>query len=100
MLMFKNSERMVPMGVRMLFARNDQYYNYNTRQNRSLHPSVGRGEAIYRSFSFGRRPDKIDLQSRNLILCKIHFYKKTQKLIKKILLWKTLKNIVILHILD
>ena len=30
MLMFKNSERMVPMGVRMLFARNDQYYSYNT----------------------------------------------------------------------
>ena len=25
----------------MLFARNDQYHNYNTRQSRSLHPSVG-----------------------------------------------------------
>ena len=36
----------------MLFARNDQYHKYNTRQSRSLHPSVGRGEAIYRSFSF------------------------------------------------
>ena len=52
MLMFKNSKQMVLMGVRMLFARNDQYHNYNTRQSRSLHPSVGRGEAIYRSFSF------------------------------------------------
>ena len=31
---------------------NDQYHNYNTRQSRSLHPSVGKGEAIYRSFSF------------------------------------------------
>ena len=31
----------------MLFARNDQYHNYNTRQSRSLYPSVGRGEAIY-----------------------------------------------------
>ena len=30
----------------MLFARNDQYHNYNTRQSRSLHPSVGRGEAM------------------------------------------------------
>ena len=29
-----------------------QYHNYNTRQSRSLHPSVGKGEAIYRSFSF------------------------------------------------
>ena len=33
----------------MLFARNDQYHNYNTR---SLHPSVDGGKAIYRSFSF------------------------------------------------
>ena len=51
-------------------------------------------------FSFGRRPDKIDLQSRNLNLRKMHFYKKPQKLIKKILLLKTLKNIVILHIIN
>ena len=36
----------------MLFARNDQYHNANTRQSRSLHLSVGRDEAIYRSFSF------------------------------------------------
>ena len=52
MLMFKNSKQMVPIAVRILFARNDQYHNYNTRQSRSLHPSVGRGEAIYMSFSF------------------------------------------------
>ena len=52
MLMFKNSKQMVPIAVRMLFARNDQYHNYNTRQSRSIHPSVRRGEAIYRSFSF------------------------------------------------
>ena len=49
---------------------------------------------------YGCRPDKIDLQSRNLILRKMHFYKKTQKLIKKKLLLKTLKNIVILHIIN
>ena len=35
----------------MLLARNDQYHGYNTRQSRSLHPSVGKGEAIYTSFS-------------------------------------------------
>ena len=52
MLMFKNSKEMVPIAIRMLFARNDQYHNYNTRPSRSLHPSVGKGEAIYRSFSF------------------------------------------------
>ena len=52
MLTFKYSKQMVPIAVRMLFAKNDQYHNYSTRQSRSLHPSVGRGEAIYRSFSF------------------------------------------------
>ena len=50
--MFKNSKQMAPIAVRMLFARNDQYHNYKTRQSRSIHPSVGRGEEIYRSFSF------------------------------------------------
>ena len=44
--MFKNSKKIVPIAIHMLFARNDQYHNYNTRQSRSLHPSVGRGEAI------------------------------------------------------
>ena len=29
MLMLKNSKQMVPTAVRMLFARNDQYQNYN-----------------------------------------------------------------------
>ena len=52
MLMFKNSKEMVPIAIRMLFSRNDQYHNYYTRQSRSLHPSVEKGEAIYRSFSF------------------------------------------------
>ena len=50
--MFKNSKQMVPIAVCMLFARKDQYHNYSTGQSRSLHPSVRRGEAIYRSFSF------------------------------------------------
>ena len=52
MLVFTNSRQIVPIAIHMLFARNVQYHNYNTRQSRSLHPSVGRGEAIYRSFSF------------------------------------------------
>ena len=39
-LMFKNSKYMVPIAVRMLFARNDQYHNYNTRQSRSLHRDI------------------------------------------------------------
>ena len=52
MLMFKNAKQIVPIAIQMLFARNDQYHNSNARLSRSLHPSVGRGEAIYRSFSF------------------------------------------------
>ena len=48
----KKSHQALIKVIRMLFARNDQYHNYNTRQSRSLHPSVGRGEAIYMSFSF------------------------------------------------
>ena len=47
MPMFKNSKEMVPIAIRMLFARND-YHDYNTRQSWK----VGKGEAIYRSFSF------------------------------------------------
>ena len=39
-LMFKNLKEMVLIAVRMLFARNDQYHNYNIRQSRLLHPSV------------------------------------------------------------
>ena len=55
MLMFKNSKQMIPIAAAatvrtcMLFARNDQHHNYNTRQSRALHPSVGRDEAIYRT---------------------------------------------------
>ena len=52
MLMFKSSKQIVLIAIHMLFARNAQYHNYNTRQSRSLHPSVGRGEAIYMPFSF------------------------------------------------
>ena len=52
LLMFKNSKHMVPIAIHMLFTRNYQYHGYNTRQSRSLHPSVRRGEAICRSFSF------------------------------------------------
>ena len=33
MLMFKKSKQKVPIALRMLFARNDQYNNCNTRQS-------------------------------------------------------------------
>ena len=52
MLMFKNSKEMVPIAICMLFARNDQYHNYNTRQSRSLHPSVGKVKRYTGLFHF------------------------------------------------
>ena len=51
----------------------------------------------------GRRPDKIaewEIYAYRIRLRRRIFIKKTQKLIKKILLLKTLKNIVILHIIN
>ena len=52
--MSKNSKQMVPIAaaIQMLFSKNDQYHNYNTRQSKSFNLSVGRGEAIYRSCYF------------------------------------------------
>ena len=52
MLMFKYSPGLVPMPIKTLFAKNNQFHNYNTRQSGSLHSSLGRGEASYRTFSF------------------------------------------------
>ena len=52
MLMFKYSLDLVPMPIKTLFDKNNQFHNYNTRQSGSYHYSLGRGEAIYRTFSF------------------------------------------------
>ena len=52
MFMYKYSLGLVPMPIQTLFAKNDQFHNYNTRQSGSLHSSLGRDEAIYRTFSF------------------------------------------------
>ena len=52
--MFKNEVHvgLIPKPISQLFAKNNEYHDYNTRHSSSLHLSVGRGEAIYRSFSF------------------------------------------------
>ena len=50
--MFKHEEEMVPKPISQLFTENNEYHDYNTRHSSSLHLSVGRGEAAYRSFSF------------------------------------------------
>ena len=52
LMMFKNEVGLVPKPISQLFTKNNEYHDYNTRHSSSLHLSVGRGEAIYRSFSF------------------------------------------------
>ena len=74
---------MVSIAIRMLFTRicrNDQYHNYNTRQSISLHFSIGRGEALYRSLwviapavkrTIMQSPYDIGLQ---LSIVKLHYF--------------------------
>ena len=50
--MFKNSLNMVPKPIGLLFTKNCHIHNHKTRQNRSLHHPIGKGEAIYKTFSF------------------------------------------------
>ena len=50
--MFKNEVGLVRRPISQLFTRNNEYHDYNTRHSSSLHLSFGKGEAIYRSFSF------------------------------------------------
>ena len=52
LIIFKNEVGLVPKPISQLFTKNNEYHDYNTRHSGYLHLSVGRGEAIYRSFSF------------------------------------------------
>ena len=52
LIMFKNEVGLVPKPISQLFTKNNEYHDYNTRHSSSIHLSVGRGEAIYRPFSF------------------------------------------------
>ena len=52
LIMFKNEVGLVPKPISQLFTKNNEYHDYNTRHSSSLHLTVGRGEAIYRSFNF------------------------------------------------
>ena len=52
-LMFKNSLNMVPKPIGLLFTKNCHIHNHKTRQYQcSLHHPIGKGEAIYKTFSF------------------------------------------------
>ena len=51
--LFKNDMRLVLKPISQLFTKkNIECHNYNTGHSSSFHLSFGRGEAIYRSFSF------------------------------------------------
>ena len=50
LIMFKTEVGLVSKPISQLFTINNEYHDYNTRHSSSLHLSVGRGEATYRSF--------------------------------------------------
>ena len=52
LIIFKNEVGLVRKPISQLFTKNNVYYDYNTRHSSTIHLSVERGEAIYRSFSF------------------------------------------------
>ena len=52
LIMFKIKIGVVLKPISQLFTRNSEYHDYNTKHSSSFHLSVGRSEAIYRSFSF------------------------------------------------
>ena len=47
LIKFKNEVGLAPKPISKLFIKNNEHYDYNTRQSSSLHLSVERGEAIY-----------------------------------------------------
>ena len=50
--MFRINKSDVPKPIYTLFRKKNSYYSYNTRRSNNLHTSVGRTEAIYKTFSF------------------------------------------------
>ena len=52
LLMFKYNMGVVPHPITDLFALNNERYNYNTRQTHDLQINAGRGEIVYKLFSF------------------------------------------------
>ena len=42
----------IPKFISMMFKKNNEIHNYNTRRDNSLHTSVGKQENKYKCFSF------------------------------------------------
>ena len=52
LMMFKHSLGVLPVPMNNLFKKNSEIHNYNTRQSGNLHSVIGKGEKIYRTFSY------------------------------------------------
>ena len=51
-MMYKNMLNMLPKFISMMFKKNNEIHDYNTRRGNSLHTSMGKQEHIYKCFSF------------------------------------------------
>ena len=51
-MMFKQSLGILPFSINELFLRNNDLHTHNTRQSNNLHVSRGKGEIMYKTFSF------------------------------------------------
>lgn len=51
-MMFKQSLGILPHSINELFIKNNSLHTHNTRQNDNLHVSMGKGEIMYRTFSY------------------------------------------------
>ena len=51
-MMFKHSLGVLPAPINNLFISNNQVHEHNTRQSKNLHSAIGKGEKIYRTFSY------------------------------------------------
>ena len=51
-MMYKHSLNIVPKYISMMFQKNNEIHQHNTRKYNSLHSSVGKLETTYKSFSF------------------------------------------------
>ena len=52
LMMHKQSVGLLPCSLNDIFTKNKGVHNHNTRQRDNLHLPIGRGEAIYKTFSF------------------------------------------------
>ena len=50
--MFKYDKDCLPHPINNLFALNNERHNYNTRHNHDLQINTGKGEIVYKLFSF------------------------------------------------